>query len=147
MEVKNMNALLITQYEKFGTVGHDEYIENFIHEELNISIDMLSDYNEYLLENNDADNYIYDDLEEMLQGMSTMEVVRCTYFGKFNYCDDYYMFNGYGNVDSMTDTEVERLMKNDTDFLKWYIEKYDLIDWDEAEQDIEEANELIAAGY
>lgn len=147
MEVKNMNALLITQYERFGTVGKEEYLENFINEELEVSIDMLGDYNEYLLENNYADNYIYDDLEEMLQGMSTMEVVRCTYFGKFNYCDDYYMFNGYGNVDSMTDTEVERLMQNDTAFLKWYIEKYDLIDWDEAEQDIEEANELIAAGY
>ena len=147
MEVKNMNALLITQYETVGTVGKEEYLENFIHEELEISIDMLSDYNEYLLENNDADNYIYDDLEEMLQGMNAMEVIRCTYFGNFNFNDNYYMFNGYGNVDSMTDTEVERLMQNDTDFLKWYIEKNDLIDWDEAEQDIEEANELIAAGY
>lgn len=143
----NCNALMITQYEKYGTVGHDEYIENYIHEELSVDISMLSDYNEFLLENNYSDDYIYDDLDMMLEGFSTMDAVRATYFGNFNYSDDYYRFNGYGNVDSMTDYDVVQEMKDNREFLEWYIEQNNLIDWDEAEQDIEDANELIRQGY
>lgn len=144
----NMNALMITQYERFGTVGHDEYIENFIHEELTIDCDdMLSDYNEFLLNNHNADDYIYTDLEEMLQGYSAMEIVRMVSCGDFHYCDDYYRFDGYGNIETLTDTEIESEMRNNMDFLKWYIEEHDLIDWDEAESDRDEANELIKQGY
>lgn len=55
-------AMLITQYERYGTVGVQEYIDYFIDEELEISIDMLYAYNEYLLESY-PDQYIYDDLE------------------------------------------------------------------------------------
>lgn len=143
----NMNALLITQYETVGTVGRSEYLDNYINEEMDISIDMLGDYNEWLLNNNDGDSYIYDDLEEMLQGFSTMDVVRATYFGNFNFADNYYRFNGYGNIDSLTDTEIEREMRDNREFLEWYIEENDLIDWDEAEEDINEANELIKQGY
>lgn len=148
MDVKNMNALLITQYERFGTVGHDEYLENYINEELSINCDdLLGDYNEWLLEQNNADDYIYTDLEEMLQGYSSMDIVRMVACGNFHYCDDYYRFDGYGNIETLTDTEIEKEIRNNTAFLKWYIEKNDLIDWDEAEQDIKEANKLIAAGY
>lgn len=143
----NMNALLITQYEKCGTVGRDEYISNYIDEEMEIDISMLGDYNEFLLNNNDGDSYIYDDLEEMLQGMSTIDVVRATYFGEFNFSDNYYRFNGYGNVKSMTDTEIENEMRKNREFLEWYIQENDLIDWDLADNDIEDANKLISQGY
>ena len=143
-----MNALLITQYERYGSVGHDEYLENFIHEELSIDCDdMLGDYNEWLLEQNNADDYIYTDLDEMLQGYSAMDIVRMVSCGEFNYADDYYRFDGYGNIETLTDTEIEQEMRDNTAFLEWYIDKYDLIDWDEAEQDINEANDLIRQGY
>lgn len=146
--IKNMNALMITQYERFGTVGKDEYLENFIHEELEINCDdMLSSYNEWMLENHNADDYIYTDLEEMLQGYSAMDIVRMVSCGEFSYADDYYRFNGYGNLESLTDTEIEKEMRDNTAFLEWYIEENDLIDWEEAEQDIEDANELIKQGY
>lgn len=146
--IKNMNALLITQYERFGTVDRDEYIENFIHEELEISCDeMLSAYNEWLLNEHRADDYIYSDLEEMLQGYGTMDIVRMVAFGKYNALDDYYRFDGYGNLESLTDTEIEQEMQDNTTFLEWYIEENDLIDWDDAEKDITDANELIAMGY
>ena len=141
------NALLLTQYETCGTVGRDEYIENFIHENLDVDISMLSDYNEWLINNNYGDDYIYDNIEEMLEGCDTMRIIQATYFGNFNYADDYYKFNGYGNVDSMTDTEVIKEMKDNRDFLEWYIEENDLIDWDEADEDIKEANKLIRKGY
>lgn len=143
----NTTAILLTQYEKYGTVGRDEFLENFIHEDLDVDISMLSDFNEWLLNNHYGDDYIYDDLEEMLEGFNTMDVVRATYFGHFNFNDDYYRFNGYGNVDSLTDTEIVREMSDNRDFLEWYIEENDLIDWDEADEIIEEANKLIKKGY
>jgi hypothetical protein len=146
--VKNMNALMITQYERFGTVGRDEYLENFIHEELEIDCDdMLSSYNEWLLNEHRGDDYIYTDLEEMLHGYSTTDIVRIIAFGKYNALDNYYRFDGYGNMESLTDTEIEDEMKDNTAFLEWYIEENDLIDWEEAEQDIADANELIKQGY
>lgn len=141
----NTRALLITQYDRFGGVGQQEYLENYIHEELDVNIDMLSDYNEYLI--NNGYEPFYDDLNDMLIGLEPMQIVQKTYFGKFNYSDDYYQFNGYENIDSFSEYEVIREMKNDTDFLKWYIEENDLIDWDEAQKDIDEANELIKQGY
>jgi hypothetical protein len=143
----NTTAILLTQYEQYGSVGRNEFIENFIHENLDIDISMLSDFNEWLLNNHYEDDYIYDDLEEMLEGFNTMDAVRATYFGNFNYSDDYYRFNGYGNVDSLTDTEIVREMSDNRDFLEWYIEENDLIDWDEADEIIEEANKLIKKGY
>jgi hypothetical protein len=143
----NTTAILLTQYEQYGSVGRNEFIENFIHENLDIDISMLSDFNEWLLNNHYENDYIYDDLEEMLEGFNTMDVVRATYFGNFNYSDDYYRFNGYGNVDSLTDTEIVREMSDNRDFLEWYIEENDLIDWDEADEIIEEANKLIKKGY
>ena len=142
----NETALLLTQYEKYGTVGHEEYIENYIHEEMEIDISMLSDYNEWL-SNNYPDDYIYSDLEEMLEGYSTYQIIQKTYFGNFNFSDDYYRFNGYANIDSLTDTEIIREMKDNREFLEWYIEENSLIDWEEAEKDIEEANNLIKQGY
>lgn len=145
--MENMTALLLTQWETVGTVGRDEYISNYIAEELEIDISMLSDYNEWLLNNNYGDDYIYDDLEMMLEGFSAMEIVQKTYFGNFNYADDYYKFNGYANIDSMTETEIIQEMRDNREFLEWYIEENELIDWDEAEQDIDEANELIKQGY
>lgn len=141
----NTTAILLTQYEQYGTVGRDEFLESFIHEDLDVDISMLSDFNEWLL-NNHYD-YIYDDLEEMLEGFNTMDIVCATYFGNFNYSDNYYRFNGYGNVDSLTDTEIVREMSDNRDFLEWYIEENDLIDWDEADEIIKEANKLIKKGY
>lgn len=143
----NNTPLLLTQYERYGSVGHDEYIENFIHEELEINISMLSSYNEWLVNNNYADDYIFEDLEEMLFGCTTMDIVKKVKFGTFSMLDNYYVFNGYGNIDSMTDTEVIRKMADNTEFLEWYIEENSLINWEQAEKDIDKANELIKQGY
>ena len=140
-------ALLLTQYERFGIIGNEEYIENYINEELEIDADMISDYNKYLIEN--GYNTYESDLEILLYGREPLEVARMTFYGDFRFADDYHKFNGYGNIDSFSERQVINEMKENRDFLTWYIEKNDLIDFesDEVQNAIEEANKLIKAGY
>ena len=34
-----------------------------------------------------------------------MEAIRATYYGDYNYNDEYVKFNGYGNIDSYSEYE------------------------------------------
>lgn len=142
--IKNY-AMLLTQYERFGTVGEDEIKEMYIDEELEITTDMIVDYNYYLIKQG-YEPY-YNDLDQMLEGFSPLEVAQKTFYGEFNYSYEFHQFNGYRNIDSFEDFDIIREMKKDTGFLLWYIDENELIDWDEAQEIIEEANKLIAKGY
>lgn len=148
--MKNM-ALLLTQYEKYGSVGIEEYKELMIDEDLLPELDesYIQDYNEFLIENG-MEPY-EEDLEMMVSGCDPMDAIRMTYYGKFNGpYDDLFQFNGYGNIDSFSYGQVVNYMKKDRDFLKWYIEEnsenFDL-DSEEVQKIIDEANKLISMGY
>ena len=39
------------------------------------------------------------------------EAVRSVYYGDYNYCDDYVKFDGYGNLKSVDDYELEKEYK------------------------------------
>ena len=39
------------------------------------------------------------------------EAVRSAYYGDYNYCDDYVKFDGYGNLKSLDDYELEKEYK------------------------------------
>jgi len=140
----NKTALLLTAYERVGSVGTAEYIEMYI-DEMEVTADMIGDYNEYLSEQ--GYEQFFDDLEMMLDGFQPMDVARMTFYGDFRFAADFHRFNGYGNIDSFEEYEVVREMRNDRDFLQWYILQNDLIDFDSIDEIIEEANELIDAGY
>lgn len=140
-------ALMLTQYERYGSIGNDEYIEYFIDEELEIDENMISDYNKFLA-NNNYETY-ESDLEVLLCGREPLEVARMTFYGDFRFADDYHKINGYGNIDSFSEYQVVREMKKNKDFLYWYIEENDLIDFEDdfIAGAIKEANNLIKAGY
>ena len=54
-----------------------------------------------------------------------MEAVRSSYYGDYNYCDDYVRFNGYGNLESFNDYDLEREYKEYIDeIVKSLIEHY-----------------------
>lgn len=144
-----LSALLLTQYEKYGCVDRSDFVKLYIDEEMEVSEDMIGDYNEFLLDvKNDPDDYIYYDLEEMLYGLSATEIAyKVFYSGNFNPNDDYFKFNGYGNLESLDSFRIVEKMEEDTEFLEWYIEKSSLIDWNYADKIIEECNELIVEGY
>ena len=54
-----------------------------------------------------------------------MEAVRATYYGDYNYNDEYVKFNGYGNIDSYTEYErIEEIKDNIDDIVDNLIECY-----------------------
>ena len=44
-----------------------------------------------------------------------MEAIRATYYGNYNYNDDYVKFNGYGNIDSYSEYERIEEIKDKTE--------------------------------
>lgn len=138
-------GFMATQYEKFGEITEDEIIEAFIDEELEIDIDMLLDYNEYL--SRDGYETYFTDLDEALAGYTPLEIIQKTYFGNFNYSADYFKFNGYANIDSFTESQIVEEMKSDREFLRWYVEENCLLDEDEIQEAIEHGNTFLAQGY
>ena len=141
----NTDALLLTAYERTGSVGMDEFIECFIDEDVEVTESMIGDFNEYL-----SDNYeecFYNDLSEILEGLSPVTVAAKTFYGDFSFGKDFHRFNGNGNVDSFWTYQVINIMKADKDFLKWYVLSYNLFDFHEAESIIFEANVMISQGF
>ena len=149
--VNNINraALMLTQYERYGSVGRDEYIENYINEELKIDISMLSNYNEFLYENKRYDDEFmtWDELEEYLTGMAPLEIFKLAHNSDFTWNDDYFSFNGYGNIVGYDEYQVVKKMDDDDEFKRWYVENYVDLDEEEIEETVNEANKLIAQGY
>ena len=54
-----------------------------------------------------------------------MEAARATYYGNYNYNDDYVKFNGYGNIDSYSEYErIEEIKDSIDDIVDNLIECY-----------------------
>ena len=71
--------------------------------------DLIQLHNEYCMAVNASDNYIFsmDDLDMICQGKDAYWIACRTYFGNFNASDDYIMFNGYGNFQTLNDYSVK----------------------------------------
>jgi hypothetical protein len=146
MDAKEL-GFMATQYEKYGEVSEDDIIQVYIDEELDVDTDMLSDYNEYLSENSYETWFSFDDLDEELYGATPIEIIRMSYFGQFSFNDEYVTYNGYGNLKSCSKMELVEEMKQDREFLQWYVRKNNLIDDDEMEEALEWCRKYLAAGY
>ena len=54
-----------------------------------------------------------------------MDAIRATYYGNYNYNDDYVKFNGYGNIDSYSEYErIEEIKDSIDDIVDNLIEYY-----------------------
>lgn len=73
----------------------EDYISNLD------TANLISLWNQYVSEANRMDDYIYsmDSFDEMHDGMKPWDIVRAAYYsGKFCPADDWYWYNGYGNL-------------------------------------------------
>lgn len=146
--MNNVTPLLLTAYEKYGSVGMEEYIECFIDENLDTDEINLSDYSEYLA-NNYPDDCFYsmEEFDNIMSGYEPWEIARACFYGEFRPCDDYFKFNGHGNLESFDEWKIRKDAADDTNFLKWYISENNLVDEEEAQKIIDECNSLIRQGY
>ena len=130
---------LYEYYER--EVDRDDYIDYMIEEELvDVDESMIDTYREYLEEHNR--NEIYDDLDEILKGYSPKEVIETINFDGFDINDGYFRFDGFDCVESVSEWDLVYEMEEDTEFLRWYIDVADVIDENEMEKVLDEANKI-----
>lgn len=139
-------AILLTQYEKYGTVGKDEVVQLVKEEFLEVD-DCLNEYYDFL-QDYYPDDVIYsmDEFDEVTCGMTAWEVARAAFYGDFCPAHDFFKFNAYGNLESMDRWKIEAEMEKSEEFKDWIMEKYFDFDPDEWDEIIDLANELIKQG-
>ena len=69
----------------------------------------------------DYDYMEMEQLDEMLNGVEPTEVLRMAHFGEFNWSDDYFTINVYGNLESISEFEFEDMLKDNHDEI---VERY-----------------------
>lgn len=101
------------------------------------NINDLYMYNEYLSECG-YEQYLDDaEFDEMFENAKPTEIMRMCFYGDFNYTDDFYRVDGYGNLASYTTLQVEDEMNEDMDwFSHWLQNTYNM-------EKIETINEAI----
>lgn len=60
-------------------------------------------------------------LDEILSGVEPTEVLRMAHFGEFDWSDDYVKIDVYGNLESVSNFEFEKLVKDSHDEI---VERY-----------------------
>ena len=51
--------------------------------------------------------YNMDDFDEMMEGYTPTELAERIFFGDFNINDDFFYFDGYANLESITEYDIE----------------------------------------
>lgn len=71
--------------------------------------ELVNLYNDYCLNNNYYDDQIYNFDEDTINGVfsNPWDALRSATFGDVNFSDDYFYFNGYGNIETLSDYEIE----------------------------------------
>lgn len=51
-------------------------------------------------------------LDDLFHGVKPTEILRMAHFGDFNWNDDYFTVNAYGNLESINDMEYYKLLED-----------------------------------
>lgn len=85
--------------------------------------------NTYCQSIDDLDSEIFENDENTLQmffGNDILRAIQATQYGKYNYHDNYITFNGYGNLDSFSVMNTEKLCEYPETIAEYILDnKYD----------------------
>ena len=64
------------------------------------SDDIIALHNDYCENSGYMDDFVYsmEEIDEMLNGKTPDEILNMSFYGDFKPCDDYFTFDGYGNL-------------------------------------------------
>ena len=70
--------------------------------------ELITEYNEYCESNSDMDGIIYsmDEFDEVAVSFTPIELVSNAMNGEFDPSDDWFTFDGYGNLQSFSNCDV-----------------------------------------
>lgn len=73
---------------------------------------MVQEINAYNGSMEHLELYDMDMFDDIMNGFEPMEIALKTYYGNFNPNDDYFRFNGYANLESLSEYELEDELLN-----------------------------------
>ena len=60
----------------------------------------------------DYDYMEIEQINELFHSVEPLEILRMAHFGEFDWNDDYFIVNDYGNLESISEFEFEELLKD-----------------------------------
>ena len=82
-------------------------MEKILKSDMHLTMDIVGQLNSL---NGSFETYVLynmDDFNEIMEGYTPTELAERIFFGDFNINDDYFYFNGYGNLESITEYDME----------------------------------------
>ena len=82
-------------------------IKEMLKSDMYLTMDRVSQLNSW---NGSFETYVLynmDDFDEMMEGYSPTELAERIFFGDFNINHDYFYFNGYANLESINEWEMQ----------------------------------------
>lgn len=70
--------------------------------------DVVNDINGWDGSLDNLQYYTMDEFDELMGSYTPIEIAQLVSYGDFNPCDDYYGFDGYGNLKSYSDYELDK---------------------------------------
>ena len=82
---------------------------------------MVQEINAYNGSMEHLDLYEMDMFDDIMNGFEPMDIALKTYYGNFNPNDDYFRFNGYANLESLSEYDLENeLIDYENEIIKEY---------------------------
>ena len=82
-------------------------IEKILRSDMHLTMDIVGQLNSLNGSFETYALYDMDDFNEIMEGYTPTELAERIFFGDFNINDDYFYFNGYGNLESITEYDME----------------------------------------
>ena len=82
-------------------------IEKILRSDMHLTMNIVSQLNGLNGSFETYTLYDMDDFDTIMEGYTPTEVVQRTFFGDFNPNGDYFFFNGYANLESIYEWEME----------------------------------------
>ena len=74
--------------------------------------EMLQEVNSWDGSLRDYDYMVIEQINELFHSVEPLEILRMAHFGEFDWNDDYFIVNDYGNLESINEFEFEELLKD-----------------------------------
>ena len=74
--------------------------------------EMIREVNSWEGSLEDFEYYEMEEIDEVLHGVGILEILRMAHYGEFNWSDDYFTVNAYGNLESINEFEFEKVLKD-----------------------------------
>ena len=110
-------AYQLTAYEQ----GYIDYEKGLI-ESLYLSMD-IDKYNDYLIENRYEEFKPFDEYTINEYFVTPYEALRACQFGSVSFNDDWFKLDGYANIETYSNSEIESEMEQNNNFKKWLVEQ------------------------